>query len=115
MEGAMRSRAEEGGKEIAGAGAMTDVLGTGTRAWRAEKPSGRTRAGDVDYQALGDQVLHSARSLGLGVGRKHERRNDRPAPRWGLESLVTWGCYAAWILFAVALFRIGWHLALKLF
>lgn len=108
MEGAMRSGSEEGGTERLRGKDMTDVLGTGTRAWRAEKPSGSDRAGTVDYQALGAEILHSARTLGLGIGRKYEHGNDSSNSRWSAQSLMTWGCRTAWVLVFIALVRIGW-------
>lgn len=95
-------------------GQMTDVLGTGTRAWRAEKPSVGDRAGAIDYKTLGAEILHSARSMGLGVGGEHEHRDTGSASRWNAQSLMTWGCRAAWLAVLIAVARISWHVVMNL-
>ena len=93
---------------------MTDVLGTGTRAWRAEKPSGRDRAGTVDYKALGAEILHSASALGLGIAREPKRGDSSADPRRRIESFMTWGCRVAWLAVFIAVARVAWYLVMKL-
>ncbi len=93
---------------------MVDVLGTGTRAWRVEEPSVGDRTGAIDYKTLGAEILHSARSMGLGIGREHEHRDIRPASRWCAQSLMTWACRAAWVALFVAVARISWHVVMKM-